>query len=117
MAISAVRDRVDPVYFMYVAKKDKSKLENKILNAMKDKMRGGMGIVPLERDPATGQTKGSKIESLIGENMTQEFERLFGQYDLLIKRIGINLDDIPQTINTVGQAQLAEATANSFVIR
>jgi hypothetical protein len=114
MAISATRDRVDPVYFMYTAKKDRELLENKILKAMQDKMQGGMGVVSLQRDENGNQTA-TKIESLIGEIMTQEFERIFAQYDLLIKRIGINIDDIPQTVDTVGQAQLAEAGANAFV--
>lgn len=115
MAIAAIRDRVDPVYFMRISKTYESEIRNNILKALQDKAKGGMGIVPLGKD-ASGNEKASPIQSLIGEVMTQEFERLFSQYDLMVKRIGINLDDVPQAnVDTVGQAQLREEAANSFV--
>ena len=115
MAVAAVQNRVDPVYLVSLETEDQGELENKILKALQDKRQGGMGIVSLGRNTRTGSPKAQQIQSLIGENMTSEFERMLTQYDLLIKRIGINLDDIPQTVDTATQAQLAEQAANGFV--
>ncbi len=115
MAISAISNRVDPLYTITMKKSKIAEFQNWVYKALEAKSRGEMGIIPVEADD-NGQLEYGKIKSIIGEQLTSEFERLFEKYDQIVKRIGINLDDLSVSNNdTARHALLREENSNAFV--
>ncbi|MCT4592423.1 MAG: hypothetical protein N4A36_03540 [Candidatus Gracilibacteria bacterium] len=114
MAISAVSERVDPIYTIAMKKNKVAEFQNWLYKAMEAKSRGDMGIIPVDIDD-DGQLEYGKVNSIIGEQLTTEFERLYDQYDKIIKRIGINLDDFSATNDTARHAMIREENSNAFV--
>lgn len=115
MAISAISNRVDPLYTITMKKSKIAEFRNWVYKALEAKSRGEMGIVPVEIDES-GQAEYGQVRSIIGAELTSEFERLFDKYDQIVKRIGINLDEIATVQNdTARHAILREENANSFV--
>lgn len=114
MAIAAIANRVDPLYTITMKKSKIAEFQNWVYKALEAKSRGEMGIIPMEVDE-NGQGEYGQVRSLIGERMSSEFERLFAQYDQIVKRIGINLDDLGYDGGTARQALIREESANGFV--
>lgn len=113
-ATAAVIDRIDPMLYTELPEDEKDQLSAKIEEAMAQKALGKMAIVVF--DKKVGETTPVKIEALIGEQLTGDFERLYETYKTEILQMGINLDDIPQqSVDTATQATLREQSINSHV--
>lgn len=113
-AISAVINRIDPIYYTELSAEETEELTQKIEEAMDRGKLGGVKIMVF--DKKAGEQKPMKIESLIGEQLTGDFERIYNAIDREILQMGVNLDDIPQqSVDTATQATLREQAANSNI--
>ena len=114
MAISAISNRVDPLYTITMKKSKIAEFQNWFYKALEAKSRGEMGIIPVDTDE-NGNAEYGRVQSIIGEELSNEFERLLAQYDQIVKRLGINLDDISYSGDTARHTILREENSSNFV--
>jgi len=115
-ATSSVMGRIDPLYYANLSEAEVQSLNERIEQALYAHANNGYGIVAF--DEKAGMGKMTKIETLLGEQLTGDFERIMNAYKTEILQLGINLDDIPQqTVDTATQATLREQATNAIILQ
>jgi hypothetical protein len=113
---SSVVNRLDPLYYANLKSEEVQKLNERIEQALYDHANTGFGIVAF--DKGSGIDAPTKIEALLGDQLTGDFERIMQTYKNEVLQLGINLDDIPQaTVDTATQATLREQATNAIVLQ
>jgi len=116
MASGHVEENTYPVTIMNVPQGQAALFFNKLELAGQMRAVGKKPVVAMEYDPSAPASGAVTSQSLLTQNLIQEWQIVFNALDQQVARLGINLDDIDRGPNiTASQVLAEEESSNSFV--
>jgi hypothetical protein len=116
MEVGHIEDNVYPVTLMNVPQGEASKFFNKLQLAHEMRAAGKKGYVAMEYDPNNPNASQANAQSLLTQNLYNEWQAIYDILDREIKRMGIFLDEAERGANVTATQVLAEEeSANGFV--
>lgn len=116
MQIGYVQDNTYPITLVNVPNSESASFFEKLFEANLMRESGQKGFVAMEYDPNNPNAGRVSSETLLTQNLTNQWQSLFDRLDRELRRIGINLDDIdynPDALATQIMAQ--EENSNALV--
>ena len=116
MEIGHIEDNTYPIELVNVPQGEAGKFFNKL--ALADEMRGAgkKGFVAMEYDPTNPNANTVQSQTLLTQNLFNEWQAVFDRLDNEIKRMGIPLDEIDRGPGVTATQILAEEeNANAFI--
>lgn len=115
MEIKHVEDNILPTEFINIPKGEYGAFFKKIMMAEDMKAQGKRPYVPLEYDPGQGNA-GIASQTMITQNVAQEWQMLLDYLDKEAARMGFNLDEIDRGASVTASQIIAEEEGqNAFV--
>lgn len=115
MQIGHVEDNTYPLTLINVPQGEAGKFFQKMKSANELRAAGQKALVAMEYGAGTPANSVS-AQSLLTQNLTNEWQLLYDKLEREITRMGINLDEIQRGDNvTASQVLAEEESANSFV--
>lgn len=115
MEVGHVEDNTYPITLINMPEGEAAKFFGKLELAHEMRAAGKKGIVAMPLDPS-GSASGASAQSLLTQNLTNEWQTLFARLDQEIRRLGINLDEIASGSGvTATQILQEEESQNAFV--
>tara|TARA_R100000656_G_scaffold84328_1_gene61572 strand:- start:6496 stop:8268 length:1773 start_codon:yes stop_codon:yes gene_type:complete len=116
MEINHVNDNTYPIELVNLPKDKSAKFFNDLMAAHEMRAAGKKGFVPVEYDANSPGSSQISSQTLLTNNLTNEWQLIFEQLTREISRLGINLDEADRGANvTATQILSEEEAANSFV--
>jgi len=114
MEVAHIEDNTYPIELVNIPQGEASKFFNKLSLAHEMRASGKKGYVAMEYDPMSPQSVSS--QSLVTQNLVNEWQLAYDTLDREIKRMGIPLDEIDRQGNiTATQILAEEENANALV--
>ena len=116
MEVGHIEDNVYPVTLMNVPQGEASKFFNKLQLAHEMRAAGKKGYVAMEYDPTNPNSSSVQSQSLLTNNMANEWQMVYDSLDREIKRMGIFLDEADRGAQVTATQVLAEEeSSNAFI--
>lgn len=116
MEVGHLEDNVYPITLMNVPQGEASKFFNKLQLAHEMRAAGKKGYVAMEYDPNNPNASSVQAQSLLTNNLFNEWQIMYDKLDQEIKRMGVFLDEADRGANVTATQVLAEEeSANAFV--
>ena len=116
MELAHVEDNTYPITLVNVPQGEAAKFFNKLARAHDQRAAGYKGTVALEYDPQNPGASSVQAQSLLTNNLTNEWQLIYDTLTREIQRLGISLDEVDRGTNvTASQIIAEEESANAFV--
>jgi len=115
MEINHIEDNTYPVEIINAPQGEASKFFNKLSLAHEMRAQGKKGYVVMEQDPSG--SNGVQSQSLITQNLFNEWQAVFDRLDRELARMGIMLDEADRGANVTATQILAEEEAQNALIK
>ena len=114
MEIAHVEDNTYPIELLNVPQGESAKFINRLASAYEMRASGKKAFVPIEY--SAGSSNQVSSQTLITQNLTNEWMMLFDKLDNELRRMGINLDDAGHgEAVTATQVLAEEENQNAFI--
>lgn len=116
MEIQHVFDNTLPIELVSVAQGKAAAFFQGLKQAHKMRAQGKRGFVPLERSSNDPNASTVSSQTLLTQNLYNEWQAVFDRLDQEIRRLGINIDEIDPAGNKTATEVIAlEENSNAFV--
>jgi|TARA_R100001530_G_scaffold10633_1_gene10457 hypothetical protein len=116
MEVNHLQDNVYPITHVNIPKGEAAKYFNKLKAAHQMRSVGKKGYVAMEYDPNSPNSERVTSESLLTNNLFNEWQNVFDRLDGELRRLGINIDELDVAGDKTATEILAlEENANAFV--
>ena len=117
MEVNHITDNTYPITHVNIPKGQVAKYFKRLKQAHQMRANGKKGFVPMEYDPNSPNTERVSAESLLTENLFNEWQAVFDRLDQELRRLGINIDelDVTDQDKTATEVLALEESSNAFV--
>lgn len=116
MEVGHVIDNTWPIELVNLPKGEAAKFFNKLGLAYEMRAQGKHGYVAIEHDVDAPGSATVNSQTLLTQNLVEEWKLIYDTLDLELKRMGINLDELDRAGNVTATEILSdEENSNSFV--
>jgi len=116
MEVAHIEDNTYPIELVNVPQGEASKFFNKLSMAHEMRAAGKKGYVAMEYDPTNPGSGAVQSQTLLTQNLTNEWQLVYDMLDRELARMGINLDDVDRGPNiTATQILAEEESQNAFI--
>ena len=116
MELAHVEDSTYPITLVSVPQGESAKFFNKLARAHDLRAAGYKGMVAMEYDPLNPGASSVQAQSLLTNNLVNQWQLIYDTLTREIQRLGISLDEVDRGTNvTASQIIAEEESANAFV--
>ena len=116
MAINHAEDNTYPITLVNVPQAEAAKFFNKLQLAHEMRAVGKKGYVAMEYDPSKPGSNSVQAQSLLTNNLMNEWQIVMEQLTRELTRLGIPIDDVERGANvTASQIMSEEESANAWI--
>lgn len=114
MEVSHISYNVNPIELVSLSQGQAAKFFNRLKSAEKMQAQGKRAFVPLER--SANDDGGVQSQTLLSQNLFDEWQAVYDRLDQEIRRCGINIDELDVGgTKTATEILALEENANSFI--
>lgn len=116
MEVNHLQDNTYPIVHMNIPKGEVAEYFNKLKGAYQMRDEGKKGFVAMGYDPNSPNSQRVTAETLLTQNLFNEWDAIFNRLDQEIRRLGINIDELEAGGDKTATEILAlEENSNAFV--
>jgi hypothetical protein len=116
MELSHIEDNTYPIELISLPQGQAASFFNKLQTAHKMRAAGKKGYVPIERDPSDPNGAAISSQTLVTQNLFNEWQAIYDRLDKEIRRLGINIDELETTSGTTAtEIRALDENSSAFV--
>lgn len=116
MEVNHVYDGTYPIVHVNIPKGKVAQYFNRLKSAHEMRAQGKKGYVAMEYDPNSPNSERASAETLVTQNLFNEWQAVWDRLDREIRRLGINIDELDTKVTTTAtEINALEENSNAFV--